>query len=127
MEINRHHIIYKPNPEGELSSYLALQYVEPVRNRYRSYLIRINTVTIKDELRYFIVLAWGRIGVKKRRLSYLCRNIQDIDRLLKPVLRTRLRHGYRIVERGERFPEYEILSEFQKGQVIESKQLAFPF
>ena len=76
-----------------------------------------------SELHYAVTLAWGRIGMKKRRLSYICTNREEVDRLLKPVLQTRLRHHYKMMEKGETFPEYKILDEFQKGKAIDSHQL----
>lgn len=113
-----------PDHHKELNSYLALQDIRPAQNRYRSYLIRIRTIVVKNDRHYLVDLAWGRIGGNKRILSYVCNDIKKVDLLLKPVLRTRLRHGYRIIDQGRRFPEYKVLNEFQKGGALKSAQLS---
>lgn len=127
MKIDRQHKIQKSDQEKEVNSYLALQDVRQSENRYRSYLLRIKTIMINNDYHYSVILTWGRIGNKKRVLSYLCNNMPEVDRLLKPVLRTRLRHGYQIIDKGEHFPKYEILDRFEKGEMINSLQLSFAF
>jgi hypothetical protein len=109
--------------QKSLNAYLTLQDVRSVQNRYRSYLIKIETINIRNRYHYAIKLAWGRIGGNKRVLSYVCNSLDEVKSLLKPILRTRLRHGYRLIDKSENFPEYEILKEFQKGSVVGSTQL----
>ncbi len=106
-----------------MNAYLTLQDIRPGQNRYRSYIIKIETIDIGNNHSYVVKLIWGRIRGKKRILSYVCSNLDEIRSLLRPILKTRLRHGYRLVDKSENFPEYGILDKFQIGQLTDSNQL----
>ena len=93
-------------------AYLHLQSVAPVHNRYRLYTIRIETSNSLAGAPLIVTCAWGRIGQQLQRRVYQCESLETIEKLLLRLLRVRLRHGYGLVERGEGFPEIEVLAEF---------------
>lgn len=109
--------------ENRINAYLTLQNIRPAQNRYRSYVVKIETLDIRNNRSYIVKLAWGRIGGNKRIHFYVCNNPNEVKSLLRPVLRTRLRHGYRLINKSENFPRFEILNEFQVGSIPDTNQL----
>ena len=94
------------------SSYLHLQSVAPVHNRYRLYTIRIEAGDPPTDAPFTVICTWGRIGQQRQKRVYGCEDPEAVEKLLRRLLRVRQRHGYGVVEQGEDFPELELLSEF---------------
>ncbi len=107
-----------------MNAYLILRDIRPARNRYRAYEIRIGSVRMQEQEHYSVVLVWGRVGYQKRRHVFLLDSLEKVDKLLKPVLRTRYRHGYQLADRSRSFPRYPILEEFGEADPLPSKQLS---
>ena len=107
-----------------MNAYLILRDIRPAQNRYRVYEIRIGSVRMQGQENYSVVLAWGRAGYQKRRQVFLLDSQEKVDRLLKPVLRTRYRHGYQLADKSRNFPHYPILEEFAAADSLPSKQLS---
>ena len=107
-----------------MNAYLILRDIRPAHNRYRVYEIRIGSVRIQGQEHYSVVLAWGRVGYQKRRQVFLLDSLEKVDKLLKPVLRTRYRHGYQLAGRSIGFPRYPIVEEFAAADSLPSQQLS---
>ena len=105
------------------SSYLHLQSVAPVHNRYRLYTIRIDASDSPADASFTVICTWGRIGQQRQRRVYGCEDPEAVEKLLRRLLRVRLRHGYGVVERGERFPELDILADFPEVDRVGEGQL----
>lgn len=105
------------------STYLYLQSVAPVHNRYRLYTIRIDAGDPPADAPFTVICAWGRIGQQRQRRVYGCEDWEAVEKLLRRLLRVRLKHGYGVVERGEGFPELDILAEFPAVDRVGEGQL----
>lgn len=107
-----------------MNGYLLLRDIRPAQNRYRVYEIQMGSITIKEQTYFSVILAWGRVGHRKQRKIFLCSNREEVDKLLKPVLRTRYRHGYQLADKSRSFPPYTILKEFKEASPLPSLQLS---
>ena len=101
--------------------HITLKDIRPSQNRQRVYTIAVYAVEQEDS--YSIMLFWGRVGATKQRKVQTCSNQSELDKCLVSVLKTRLKHGYVLVEKSKNAPDYEILEEFEKASLYSENQL----
>ena len=83
--------------------YISLVCVDEAENKWRSYTIQVTENTV--------LCAWGRLNRYNRKLKRRFNDKAEMMKYLVSVLKRRNRHGYKIIEKSEEFPELEILKD----------------
>lgn len=105
----------------KLYFYITLKDVRPNQNRHRVYTIAVFEESTTNQ--YNVILYWGKIGTTKQRKISYCNDRDELDKLIIGILKTRLQHGYVLVEKHTDTPEYTILSEFRQDNLYPNSQL----
>ena len=101
--------------------YITLKDIRPKQNRNRIYTIAVGNEGLSES--YKVKLYWGRVGAKRQQRIYTRFTQETLDQFVRNILRTRLKHGYLLVEKHPNTPNYHILNEFRSDSLYPKEQL----
>ena len=107
--------------KGKKLFHITLKDIRPNQNRHRMYTIAV--AECEDDNQYHVTLYWGKVGATKQRKIHPCSAKEELTSFLISVLKTRLKHGYLLVEKHPSTPNYEILNQFEQDSLYPINQL----